>query len=34
LSIWSLLQRNDIKETIRLASQTLEIVALDIFAKN
>nr|TKV94280.1 hypothetical protein SEVIR_9G283600v2 [Setaria viridis] len=34
LRFWSLLQRRDTKETVRLASKALEVVALDIFAKN
>ena len=32
--LWALLQRDDIIETIRSASEALELVALDIFAKN
>jgi hypothetical protein len=34
LRFWSLLQHEDTKETICSAIRTLEIVALDIFAKN
>lgn len=34
LQFWSLLQREGAKETVRSASKALEIVALDIFAKN
>jgi len=32
--LWALLQRDDIIETIRSASEALELVALDIFAKH
>lgn len=32
LRFWALLQREDAKEAIQLASPALEIVALDIFA--
>uniref|UniRef100_K4AMC8 Uncharacterized protein n=1 Tax=Setaria italica TaxID=4555 RepID=K4AMC8_SETIT len=34
MRFWSLLQRGDRRETVRLASKALEIVALDIFGKN
>ncbi|RCV10732.1 hypothetical protein SETIT_2G132300v2, partial [Setaria italica] len=34
LRFWSLLQREESRETICSASKALEIVALDIFAKN
>ncbi|OEL20350.1 hypothetical protein BAE44_0018630, partial [Dichanthelium oligosanthes] len=34
LWVWSLLQHEDKRETICLASKAPEVVALDIFAKN
>ncbi|KAG2631366.1 hypothetical protein PVAP13_2NG188200 [Panicum virgatum] len=34
LRFWSLLQREDTRKTVCLASKALEVVALDIFAKN
>ena len=34
LRFWSLLQREDTRKTVCLASKALEVVALDIFSKN
>ncbi|RCV20933.1 hypothetical protein SETIT_4G097800v2 [Setaria italica] len=34
LRYWSVLQRKDTRETIRMASKALKVIALDIFAKN
>lgn len=34
LQFWALLQREDVRETFRLASKVFEVIALDIFAES